>query len=138
MRTRIITLTHDEKGQDRHVFIDGTELAPGPSQIICNHSPDGFNWGYSGSGAAQLALALCAFYLDDSLRALEIHQHFKDDVVAYWPGSEQELKITEDEVLGWFFRHSLLHQCPCGFRGNKTDMTAHLNSGVQDCQKEWP
>ena len=30
-----------------------------PSLEIANHSPDGFNWGYDGSGAAQLALAFC-------------------------------------------------------------------------------
>jgi hypothetical protein len=26
---------------------------------VSNHSPDGFEWGYGGSGPAQLALALC-------------------------------------------------------------------------------
>lgn len=30
-----------------------------PKNDIWNHSPDGFNWGYAGSGPAQLALALC-------------------------------------------------------------------------------
>ena len=33
-------------------------LSPTPSQGIVNHSPDGFQWGYPGSGPAQLALAL--------------------------------------------------------------------------------
>lgn len=34
------------------------KLSPKASQRIKNHSPDGFNWGYAGSGPAQLALAL--------------------------------------------------------------------------------
>lgn len=37
--------------------------APGallsPRNDVRNHSPDGFQWGYGGSGPAQLALALC-------------------------------------------------------------------------------
>lgn len=42
----------------REVMIDGVRLDPGPSQKIINHSPDGFSWGYGGSGPAQLALAI--------------------------------------------------------------------------------
>lgn len=49
------TLRGDES---RHVWLDGKRLDPGPSQRIHNHSPDGFNWGYGGSGPAQLALAI--------------------------------------------------------------------------------
>lgn len=37
---------------------DGQTLSPDKSQKVWNHSPDGFNWGYGGSGPAQLALAL--------------------------------------------------------------------------------
>ena len=33
-------------------------LDPEPSQQIYNHSPDGFQWSYEGSGPAQLALAV--------------------------------------------------------------------------------
>lgn len=36
---------------------------PLPPRIdICDHSPNGFNWGYGGSGPAQLALALLAHH----------------------------------------------------------------------------
>lgn len=38
------------------VFVDGMPLPP--CNEIVNHSPDGFNWGYTGSGPAQLALAM--------------------------------------------------------------------------------
>lgn len=47
-----------------------------------NHSPDGFEWGYGGSGPAQLALALCADVLRDDEAAMEIYQDFKFKVIA--------------------------------------------------------
>lgn len=46
-----------------------------------NHSPTGFEWGYGGSGPAQLALALCADAVGDE-RALDVYQYFKFRVVA--------------------------------------------------------
>lgn len=42
----------------REVWLDGIPLDPKPSQSVHNHSPDGFNWGYGGSGPSQLALAI--------------------------------------------------------------------------------
>ena len=42
----------------REVYVNGSRLDPKPSQRAYNHSPDGFNWGYAGSGPAQLALAI--------------------------------------------------------------------------------
>ena len=44
--------------ETRDVYLDGKWLDPAPSQKYHNHSPDGFNWGYGGSGCAQLALAI--------------------------------------------------------------------------------
>jgi len=59
-------------------------LSPKHSQKIINHSPDGFSWGYSGSGPAQLALAiLLTCTTEDDARRL--HQVFKSEVVATWP-----------------------------------------------------
>jgi hypothetical protein len=49
------------------------------------HSPDGFNWGYHGSGPAELALMLL---LQIGLRdetAWDLHQRFKDEVIAKLP-----------------------------------------------------
>lgn len=50
------TLSGD--AETREVYLDGKFLDPRPSQKLHNHSPDGFNWGYGGSGPAQLALAI--------------------------------------------------------------------------------
>jgi len=44
--------------KSRQVFLDGKKLDLDTSLDIFDHSPDGFNWGYSGSGPAQLAIAI--------------------------------------------------------------------------------
>ena len=50
---------------------------------LYNHSPTGFEWGYGGSGPAQLALALLADAINDQT-ALRLHQQFKRAQVALW------------------------------------------------------
>lgn len=62
--------------QTRHFWIDGRMLDPRYSLELVNHSPDGFNWGYGGSGPAQLALAVLLEFLDDD-SALGLYQNFK-------------------------------------------------------------
>lgn len=61
---------------------DGTIYHLDPRFDLYQHSPDGFNWGYGGSGPAQLAIALCADVLQDDSRALRIYQTFKRIFVA--------------------------------------------------------
>lgn len=62
-----------------------------------NHSPTGFEWGYGGSGPAQLALAICAHALDDGPRALRVYQHFKWQHVANLP--QAGWRLTNEQVL---------------------------------------
>lgn len=52
---------------------------------LVNHSPTGFEWASKGSGPAQLALAIMADYFGDDRKALELHQVFKERVVANLP-----------------------------------------------------
>jgi hypothetical protein len=49
---------------------------------LWNHSPTGFEWGYHGSGPAQLALAILCDALEDDKRASRLHQPFKRNVIA--------------------------------------------------------
>jgi hypothetical protein len=58
-----------------------------PRFDLANHSPDGFEWGYGGSGPSQLALALCADALGDDERALAAYQRFKFRVVGKLPAA---------------------------------------------------
>lgn len=52
-----------------------------PRNDLVNHSPDGFEWGYGGSGPSQLALAIVADVAGDAA-ALDLYQAFKADVIA--------------------------------------------------------
>lgn len=70
----------------RTVRVDGRELSPRPSLHVWNHSPDGFSWGYHGSGPAQLALAILLAAGQSPLAASALHQHFKREFVATWKG----------------------------------------------------
>ena len=60
------------------VYLDGERLTPGESQKIINHSPDGFQWGYGGSGPSQLALAVFVKLTGKP----GAYQKFKWDVIA--------------------------------------------------------
>lgn len=83
--------------ESRRVWLDGKELSPEKSQKVRNHSPDGFAWNYSGSGPAQLALAVC---LEISPERGEIMYHdFKRKVIAGLPATDFDVEIQMDEYL---------------------------------------
>jgi hypothetical protein len=68
--------------ETREVFIEGKLFSSTPSQKLRNHSPDGFAWGYHGSGPAQLVLALLLHFTGDAKFSLKNYQDFKCDVIA--------------------------------------------------------
>lgn len=76
------------KWNTRQIWIDGNELFPQKSQQIRNHSPDGFNWGYGGSGPAQLALAILLEVAADKNIALANYQDFKWNIIAALPQND--------------------------------------------------
>ena len=53
-----------------------------PSLEIADHSPDGFNWGYNGSGSAQLSLGILYEVTGDAELARSFYQMFKWDHVS--------------------------------------------------------
>lgn len=67
------------------LFVDGIELTPQASLLIRNHSPSGFAWGYTGSGAAQTALAICLHIFQNATVADAVYQEFKVVFVSRWP-----------------------------------------------------
>ena len=69
-----------------------------PRLDLHNHSPTGFEWGYGGSGPAQLALALLADTLGDDDEAHRLHQDFKFKVVGRLP--HDRWQMTEEEISG--------------------------------------
>jgi hypothetical protein len=75
-------------------------LDPDQSWKLFKHSPDGFEWGYDGSGPAQLALAMLADYFGhcDILPtlALQFYQNFKRQFIATAP--HNGAVITQDQI----------------------------------------
>ena len=73
-------------------------------QRITLHSPTGFQWGYGGSGPADLALNMLYDYLLRTHRkgakdiALDLHQSFKWDFIAR---QGKELSVTGAEIEKW-------------------------------------
>ena len=59
------------------VTLNGATFDTAPSLAIRNHSPDGFSWGYAGSGPAQLALAILLQETDDKDFAERHYMVFK-------------------------------------------------------------
>ncbi|MBA7604757.1 hypothetical protein ES703_11883 [subsurface metagenome] len=74
-----------------------TLLDPKPSQLLYNHSPDGFNWGFPGSGPSQAALGILLDLLGRT-PSLAYYQAFKFDKVSKWGNS---FCISEGEIKAW-------------------------------------
>jgi len=98
-------------GGEPAVFVESREgqtvssvvLDPGPSRRLYDHSPDGFEWGYGGSGPAQLALGIL---LDAGLRsgdrftragerALRFYQEFKRLYVTSFAAEGFRLRLQD-------------------------------------------
>jgi hypothetical protein len=87
---------------------DGNELVLLPATINpkaeVRHSPDGFQWGYSGSGPTELARAILVhFYRDDDrVRHPACYRAFLDAFLSKIAVDQFELK--EIEIREWFER----------------------------------
>jgi len=84
-------MKHSLKGciASRRVWLDGKELTPEKSLKKVNHSPDGFCWGYGGSGPAQLAAAI----LLELTGSIDGYQAVKWEVIARLPKSDFEVEL---------------------------------------------
>ena len=68
---------------------------------IERHSPDGFNWGYCGSGPADLALSILTDYFGKDSEAVSYYQDFKSDIIAALPIDENWI-LEEKEIIAWW------------------------------------
>lgn len=64
------------------VRLNGVPLLAAASQRLRNHSPDGFAWGYNGSGPSQLALAVLLKAGLSELEALALYGSFRQEHIA--------------------------------------------------------
>ena len=69
-----------------------------PSIQIAEYSPEGFNWGYEGSGPAQLALGILYEVTGNAELSRSYYQLFKWDHVSQW---DEHFEMRESEVLEW-------------------------------------
>lgn len=83
---RLATMSFRGRRLDAHTtlveVVEEGQTRPLPLHLeVRNHSPSGFEWGYAGSGPAQLALAMCIEMLGPQ-RAQVVYQQVKDRLVA--------------------------------------------------------
>ncbi|HRV02762.1 MAG TPA: DUF6011 domain-containing protein [Mesotoga sp.] len=69
------------------------------------HSPDGYEWGYSGSGPADLALNILLLFVEES-EAYRLHQQFKSQFVASMP--EEGGIIENKDIRNWLAKQTEL------------------------------
>lgn len=63
----------------------GVRAVGQPLRHWVRHSPTGFEWGYGGSGPADLARSILAHHLGDVLPSPRVYQRFKEKVIATLP-----------------------------------------------------
>lgn len=95
----------------------GDTVCTNVPHLVTHHSPTGYEWGYSGSGPADLALNILEYVLlEDGYqgptivcrqgrcfrRAWDLHQRFKADVLAACPRSGMPLPLAV--VRDWLAR----------------------------------
>ena len=84
-----------------------------PRLDLYNHSPSGFEWGYGGSGPAQLALAILAHHLRDGREALRLYQRFKFAIVAGLPKRGWTLSNRDiDQALDAIYKENAANEAP--------------------------
>lgn len=81
------------------LYADGTASELPARTDLRLHSPDGFEWGYRGSGPTQLALAILVDALSDDANgadfALDLYQDFKVAFVSRWSSLTWSISIHE-------------------------------------------
>lgn len=97
------------------------ETATNVPHLVTHHSPEGFEWGYGGSGPAELALNILEYllrregYTGETVRCFEghcfrlawhLHQDFKRDVIARCDRQEEHLSV--ESVQDWLDTYRLV------------------------------
>jgi hypothetical protein len=90
---------------------------------IEKHSPDGFNWGYPGSGPAELARCILTDFLGSEHLADRFYQRYKWDVIAPIQ-HDGPWEIKEEHLISWF-------------KEKFPDQADEILSGREDRREEW-
>jgi hypothetical protein len=88
-------------GGARVVWLSNSARGELPLRLdLRNHSPTGHEWGYGGSGPAQLALDLLSHASGDDEGSQRAYQKFKAQVIARLP-REMGWVLTEEAIRAW-------------------------------------
>ena len=109
---------HDFENQKELNFMEA-EAIPGFGDVICSrdengihtnvprrithHSPDGFEWGYGGSGPSDFALNILSCYIGQE-EAQKYYQNFKWAFIATMPLEGGVIK--KDVILNWLAKQN--------------------------------
>lgn len=91
------TYVADRAKYGRTIYVD-TGRQRYPLKHVCRHSPDGFEWGYGGSGPADLALSILTEAVGPKL-AEKHYQEFKWVFVASL--SFEGWTLKEEPIKAW-------------------------------------
>ena len=100
MLEKMIVVTRTSDGVEAKVINEGEkEKLLDPRFDLRNHSPTGFEYGYCGSGPAQLSLAILAEMCNDKV-AEHLYQQFKFDFISTL-GHLNEFTIDQTYIENW-------------------------------------
>ena len=98
---------------DCRVFVQ-SDSGIRPLRHVVHHSPAGFEWGYGGSGPADLALSILADHFGEQpteqqlargrCRCWPLHQPFKWAFIA--PAPREGFRLTSAEIAAWLVTHA--------------------------------
>jgi len=95
-----IPLTSDPDGDIICTRDENGRVITNIPHLFIRHSPDGFEWGYGGSGPADLALNILSGIIGlEAAQENGLYQQFKRDFIATMPQEGGRIKRTD--ILAW-------------------------------------
>jgi hypothetical protein len=86
----------------KRIWLNDKEITSDQSKNVFDHSVSEFNWGDSGNGAAQLALAVLFELTADKKLSIILHHVFKNEFFSNLQKSDFDIKI---DIGDWFYRN---------------------------------
>ncbi|AIZ65626.1 hypothetical protein PK28_18075 (plasmid) [Hymenobacter sp. DG25B] len=87
-------------GDDIILKREGDRLTVNVPRVFTRHSPDGYEWGYAGSGPAELALNILLLFADYAT-ANPLYQDFKQEFIADLPRTNGTSTISATLIQAW-------------------------------------
>lgn len=99
-----IEVVRSDTGKVYALLVDEHDRVVRTVQHLVLHSPDGFEYGYGGSGPSDLARSIVGHMMVTDTPPAVIYQQFKRDFVEGWDRTRSPHVVTYDEFDEWFER----------------------------------